>query len=132
MLLATVACHHGREAEGLAVELYLDQYALGVNDTLTGTIRLTNPSCDSIFVHFANGGGGELLFFDSNGEVDACWPGAYITMPTVLRLGSWCGEDYEFELCPTRWGLLPGAYVVRAKAAEYDWPWTDRVIFLTE
>jgi hypothetical protein len=68
-LLLVQSCWRGESADGLAVDLFLDQDSASVWDTLSGTIRLCNKWPNWTTVEYPNMQQAEVLFYDEQGEL---------------------------------------------------------------
>ena len=113
----------------LAVGLSLATHKLRPVDTLTGTITLRNKTPSFITVPFPNVQQTELLFFDSADSVSLAYPGSRQPMHSTLELGPFCSKAYPFRLQSI---LRPGVYRLRARPADYEAPYTEDAIVVTE
>jgi hypothetical protein len=135
-LAAGTSCRRTASTAGLAVDLFLGRDTVGTQDTLSGTIRLRNTRLEWLTVEFPSSAQAELLACDSTGALVLRWSEVRYALLTELSLGPWCSRDFDFRFCPADFAcvesLRPGTLRLRAKPADYDAPWTERQLVLTE
>jgi hypothetical protein len=136
VLLFLLACRESRSIDALAVDLSLDRSTVGVNDTLSGTIRLRNTRLGRVTVEFPNMEQTELLVLDGSGETLVAWPLIRHPALSELSLGPLCARDYEFRFPLQSFRLVdtlrPGTYRARARPADFETPFTEKTLELTD
>ena len=113
----------------LTVDLSLATHELRPVDTLTGTITLRNKTPSFITVPFPNVQQTELLFYDTADSLSFGYPGFRQFAHSQLELWPFCSKAYPFRL---QTNLRPGVYRVRARPADYEAPYTEDAVEVTE
>jgi hypothetical protein len=135
-LLLVQSCWRGESADGLAVDLFLDQDSASVWDTLSGTIRLCNKWPNWTTVEYPNMQQAEVLFYDEQGELAFGWPLVRYPSISTLRLGPWCSKDFDFQFAIQNYRVVDtvraGTYRAHARPADHGTPYTEKTIVLTD
>jgi hypothetical protein len=135
--LGASGCHApSNPASVLTVDLKLSAHRLALTDTLSYTITLRNKTPWFVTVPFPNAEQAALRLYDQNGDVVVDYP--LIRRPVIskLELGPFGARNYTDSLPPMRVRIVdtlkPGIYRVRAYPADYETPYTEDVVELTE